>query len=78
MNTQTDGHPVIFRIHTGTYVHMLTRPHACTLPMCLHVRTHSQPSLNIEVRCYKNIKLEVRNKVCHGHVYRQQTYMHAL
>ena len=50
MNTQTDGHPVIFRTHTGTYVHMLTRPHACTLQMSLHVRTYSQPSLNIEVK----------------------------
>ena len=57
MNTQTDAHPVIFRTHTGTYVHMFTRPHACTLQMCLHVRTHSQPSLNIEV---KSKKLEIR------------------
>ena len=50
MNTQSDGHPVIFRIHTGTYVHMLTRSHAFMLQMCLHVRTYSQPSLNIEVK----------------------------
>ena len=55
MNTQTDGHTVIFRIHTGTYVYMLTRPHTCTLQLCLHVRTHSQPSLEIRSK-----KLEIR------------------
>ena len=62
MNTQTDGHQVIFRTHTGTYVYMFTRPHACTLQMYLYARTHSQPSLNIEVKLDVRIKkLEVRS-----------------
>ena len=44
---------------TGNYVHMLTRPYTYTLQMCLHVRTHPHPSLNIEVI---SLKIDVRNK----------------
>ena len=45
--------------YTGNYVHMLTRPYTYTLQMCLHVRTHPHPSLNIEVI---SLKIDVRNK----------------
>ena len=60
MNTHTDGHPVFFCTRIGTYVHMVTRPHTCALQMCLHVRTHSHPRLNIEVISFK---LDVRDKI---------------
>ena len=64
MNTQTDGHPVIFHTHTGNYVHMLTRPkYMYALDVLAHTYSftpefkHRSLSLKLDVR---SITLEIR------------------
>ena len=60
MNTQTDGHPVIFRttLHgqLRTYAHARIYIHASDVLSCTHSST---PELNIEVI---SLKTDVRNK----------------